>query len=174
LWQQPKSTKNFIKLVIRLKVIEYIEHLRDKINRNECIYCEKIFTDRITLMDHMRKKNHKEVNPKNNYYDKVFLFEFFNFLFSFILLIIWNLVNVGLMFWLRILRFYCFTLLCCNLCFRTQCHHFWTQMMKKKIRGKNLKFFTFFYIKELNFLSKIIWMKIYLVCVCFAILQTLN
>ncbi|CAK5012968.1 unnamed protein product [Meloidogyne enterolobii] len=52
------------------KVIEYIEHLRDKMTRNECIYCEKTFADRITLMDHMRKKNHKEVNPKNNYYDK--------------------------------------------------------------------------------------------------------
>uniref|UniRef100_A0A915MPC3 C2H2-type domain-containing protein n=1 Tax=Meloidogyne javanica TaxID=6303 RepID=A0A915MPC3_MELJA len=41
-------------------VIEYIEHLRDKMTRNECIYCEKTFADRITLMDHMRKKNHKE------------------------------------------------------------------------------------------------------------------
>jgi hypothetical protein len=54
-----------------LKVTEYIEHLREKIARNECIYCEKTFADRNTLMEHMRKKNHKEVNPKNNYYDKV-------------------------------------------------------------------------------------------------------
>ena len=53
---------------------EYIEHLREKIARHECIYCEKIFADRNTLMEHMRKKNHKEVNPKNNYYDKVYFF----------------------------------------------------------------------------------------------------
>ena len=95
---------------IWLKVIEYIEHLRDKIVRNECIYCEKVFADRITLMDHMRKKNHKEVNPKNNYYDKVFdllyFSDLFNFLFSFILSIIWNLVSVGLMFWLKTLKFF--------------------------------------------------------------------
>uniref|UniRef100_A0A914L3P9 C2H2-type domain-containing protein n=2 Tax=Meloidogyne incognita group TaxID=654580 RepID=A0A914L3P9_MELIC len=57
-------------------VIEYIEHLRDKMTRNECIYCEKTFADRITLMDHMRKKNHKEVNPKNNYYDKFYIINY--------------------------------------------------------------------------------------------------
>ncbi|KAL7079837.1 hypothetical protein ACQ4LE_000386 [Meloidogyne hapla] len=57
-------------------VIEYIEHLREKMTRNECIYCEKIFADRITLMDHMRKKNHKEVNPKNNYYDKFYIINY--------------------------------------------------------------------------------------------------
>lgn len=45
-----------------------MEHLKDKLQRNECIYCEKTFTDRPTLMEHMRKKNHREVNPKNHYY----------------------------------------------------------------------------------------------------------
>lgn len=57
-------------------VTEYIEHLREKINRNECIYCEKTFSDRNTLMEHMRKKNHKEVNPKNNYYDKFYIINY--------------------------------------------------------------------------------------------------
>ena len=53
--------------------------------RNECIYCEKTFADRITLMDHMRKKNHKEVNPKNNYYDKVGMFYLFSNYFFLVL-----------------------------------------------------------------------------------------
>jgi hypothetical protein len=43
-------------------VQEYIEHLREKMNRNECIYCEKTFADRNVLMEHMRKRNHREGN----------------------------------------------------------------------------------------------------------------
>lgn len=50
--------------------------------RNECLYCEKTFSDRIVLMDHMRKRNHREVNPKNNYYDKFYII---NYLVSFTL-----------------------------------------------------------------------------------------
>jgi len=57
-------------------VHEYIEHLREKLNRNECIYCEKTFSDRNVLMDHMRKRNHREVNPKNNYYDKFYIINY--------------------------------------------------------------------------------------------------
>ncbi|KAL3102216.1 hypothetical protein niasHS_003625 [Heterodera schachtii] len=57
-------------------VTEYIEHLREKLLRNECIYCEKTFADRNVLMEHMRKKNHREVNPKNNYYDKFYIINY--------------------------------------------------------------------------------------------------
>ncbi|KHN82741.1 Zinc finger protein [Toxocara canis] len=57
-------------------VQEYIEHLKEKLSRNECIYCEKTFSDRNTLMDHMRKRNHREVNPKNNYYDKFYIINY--------------------------------------------------------------------------------------------------
>uniref|UniRef100_A0A914CNH5 C2H2-type domain-containing protein n=1 Tax=Acrobeloides nanus TaxID=290746 RepID=A0A914CNH5_9BILA len=57
-------------------VHEYIDHLKEKLNRNECIYCEKTFTDRNILMDHMRKRNHREVNPKNNYYDKFYIINY--------------------------------------------------------------------------------------------------
>ncbi|VDM58828.1 unnamed protein product [Angiostrongylus costaricensis] len=57
-------------------VTEYIEHLKEKLQRNECIYCEKIFGDRNTLMDHMRKRNHREVNPKNHYYDKFYIINY--------------------------------------------------------------------------------------------------
>lgn len=57
-------------------VSEYIEHLREKLQRNECIYCEKTFSDRTVLMDHMRKRNHREVNPKNNYYDRFYIINY--------------------------------------------------------------------------------------------------
>ncbi|KAK0413968.1 hypothetical protein QR680_007085 [Steinernema hermaphroditum] len=57
-------------------VSEYIDHLKEKLVRNECIYCEKTFADRSTLMDHMRKRNHREVNPKNNYYDKFYIINY--------------------------------------------------------------------------------------------------
>lgn len=40
------------------------------------MYCEKVFSDRATLMDHMRKRNHREVNPKNNYYDKFYIINY--------------------------------------------------------------------------------------------------
>ncbi|KAK0418962.1 hypothetical protein QR680_013875 [Steinernema hermaphroditum] len=57
-------------------VNEYIEHLREKITRNQCICCEKKFGDRSGLMDHMRKRNHREVNPKNDYYDKFYIINY--------------------------------------------------------------------------------------------------
>jgi hypothetical protein len=57
-------------------VHEYIDHLKEKLQRNECIYCEKTFADRNVLMDHMRKRNHREVNPKNNYYDKFYIINY--------------------------------------------------------------------------------------------------
>lgn len=57
-------------------VTEYIEHLKEKLVRNECIYCEKTFADRNILMDHMRKRNHREVNPKNHYYDKFYIINY--------------------------------------------------------------------------------------------------
>uniref|UniRef100_A0A183C610 C2H2-type domain-containing protein n=1 Tax=Globodera pallida TaxID=36090 RepID=A0A183C610_GLOPA len=57
-------------------VTEYIEHLREILLRNECIYCEKTYADRNILMEHMRKKNHREVNPKNNYYDKFYIINY--------------------------------------------------------------------------------------------------
>ncbi|VDD95902.1 unnamed protein product [Enterobius vermicularis] len=43
---------------------------------NECIYCEKTYSDRNTLMEHMRKRNHREVNPKNHYYDKFYIINY--------------------------------------------------------------------------------------------------
>jgi hypothetical protein len=35
-----------------------------------CIYCEKTFKTRDVLKEHMRKKGHKKINPKNVAYDR--------------------------------------------------------------------------------------------------------
>ena len=35
-----------------------------------CLYCEGVFKDRITLKEHMRKKQHKKINPNNTEYDR--------------------------------------------------------------------------------------------------------
>jgi hypothetical protein len=57
-------------------VNEYLDYLRDQLTRNECIYCEKVFADRNVLMDHMRKRNHREVNPKNRWLDRFYVINY--------------------------------------------------------------------------------------------------
>uniref|UniRef100_A0AAG5DM27 C2H2-type domain-containing protein n=1 Tax=Anopheles atroparvus TaxID=41427 RepID=A0AAG5DM27_ANOAO len=54
-------------------VDELIETVQEKLNRLICLFCEKIFKDRPTLKEHMRKKGHKRINPDNHYYDRFFL-----------------------------------------------------------------------------------------------------
>ncbi|XP_052873151.1 zinc finger protein 277 [Anopheles cruzii] len=54
-------------------VDELIELVQDKLNRLICLFCEKVFKDRPTLKEHMRKKGHKRINPDNHYYDRFFL-----------------------------------------------------------------------------------------------------
>ncbi|XP_059225216.1 zinc finger protein 277 [Stomoxys calcitrans] len=55
----------------------YIDELLGKVQSNLenliCLYCEKVFKDRVTLKEHMRKKAHKRINPNNKTYDKYFL-----------------------------------------------------------------------------------------------------
>ncbi|XP_070161115.1 zinc finger protein 277 [Polyergus mexicanus] len=55
----------------------FIDELLNKIQNNIesliCIYCEKIFKDRIVLKEHMRKKFHKCINPYNKLYDKFYI-----------------------------------------------------------------------------------------------------
>ena len=59
--------------------------------RLECLFCEKSFKDRQTLKDHMRKKQHKKINPKNKEYDKYYII---NYLVRFSILsnIWWNVL----------------------------------------------------------------------------------
>lgn len=52
---------------------ELIDTVQHKLNALVCIFCEKVFRDRPTLKEHMRKKGHKRINPNNTGYDRFFL-----------------------------------------------------------------------------------------------------
>lgn len=55
---------------------EFLDLLQDKINKLQCLYCEKTFRDRIVLKEHMRKKQHRKINPKNKSYDKFYMINY--------------------------------------------------------------------------------------------------
>ncbi|XP_033152314.1 zinc finger protein 277 [Drosophila mauritiana] len=57
-------------------VDELLDQLEENLNRLMCLYCEKIFRDRPTLKEHMRKKGHKRINPNRREYDKYFLINY--------------------------------------------------------------------------------------------------
>lgn len=52
---------------------ELLNILEQKLNELVCIFCEKVFKSRDVLKEHMRKKNHKKINPRNSMYDKYYL-----------------------------------------------------------------------------------------------------
>lgn len=52
---------------------ELIDFIEEKLTSLICIYCEKVFKDRPTLKEHMRKKGHKRINPENKAYDRYFM-----------------------------------------------------------------------------------------------------
>ena len=52
---------------------ELHNELHDKMNKLLCLFCEKTFRDRHTLKEHMRKKQHKRINPQNRQYDKYYV-----------------------------------------------------------------------------------------------------
>lgn len=55
----------------------FIDELLDKIQQTVesliCLYCEKLFKDRVALKEHMRKKLHKRINPHNKAFDKFYI-----------------------------------------------------------------------------------------------------
>ncbi|KAK4878453.1 hypothetical protein RN001_010959 [Aquatica leii] len=53
-------------------VDDLLKQIEKKLNLLQCLYCEKTFTDRNVLKDHMRKKQHKRINPNNRFYDKYY------------------------------------------------------------------------------------------------------
>lgn len=55
---------------------ELIDDVQDKLNQLICLFCSKVFKDRPTLKEHMRKKGHKRINPDNKNYDKYYLINY--------------------------------------------------------------------------------------------------
>ncbi|XP_070395426.1 zinc finger protein 277 isoform X2 [Dermacentor albipictus] len=57
-------------------VEDFLDVLEDKLNKLQCLYCEKTFKDWQTLKEHMRKKQHKKINPHNRVYDKYYVINY--------------------------------------------------------------------------------------------------
>ncbi|XP_060052423.1 zinc finger protein 277 [Erinaceus europaeus] len=55
---------------------EFLCMLQKKLDNLQCLYCEKIFRDKNTLKDHMRKKQHRRINPKNREYDRFYVINY--------------------------------------------------------------------------------------------------
>ena len=58
---------------------EFVDLIEEKMETLVCVFCEKTFGNREILKEHMRKKGHKKVNPKNEKYDKFYLVNYLEF-----------------------------------------------------------------------------------------------
>ncbi|KAG2460034.1 ZN277 protein, partial [Polypterus senegalus] len=57
-------------------VSEFLTMLKKKLDNLQCLYCEKVFRDKNTLKDHMRKKQHRRINAKNKEYDRFYVINY--------------------------------------------------------------------------------------------------
>uniref|UniRef100_A0A3B5PTD7 Zinc finger protein 277 n=1 Tax=Xiphophorus maculatus TaxID=8083 RepID=A0A3B5PTD7_XIPMA len=55
---------------------EFLDMLQYKLDNLQCLYCEKIFRDKSTLKDHMRKKAHRRINANNHVYDRFYVINY--------------------------------------------------------------------------------------------------
>jgi len=55
---------------------EFIDLIKSRLDNFVCLFCEKEFKDWNILKDHMRKKGHKRIDPKNKEYDKYYLINY--------------------------------------------------------------------------------------------------
>jgi len=60
-------------------VSDLLDLLERRLNDLVCIFCEKIFKNRDVLKEHMRKKSHKKINPRNEAYDKFYIVNYLEF-----------------------------------------------------------------------------------------------
>ena len=58
---------------------DLLDLLERRLNDLVCIFCEKIFKNRDVLKEHMRKKSHKKINPRNEAYDKFYIINYLEF-----------------------------------------------------------------------------------------------
>ncbi len=58
---------------------EFYQKLQDRFDRFQCLYCEKIFYNKQILKEHMRKKQHKCINPANKEFDKYYIINYLEY-----------------------------------------------------------------------------------------------
>lgn len=52
---------------------DLIEKIETQFIQLKCLFCDRTFPERNVLKEHMRKKLHKRINPRNKEYDKYFI-----------------------------------------------------------------------------------------------------
>ena len=60
-------------------VNEFLDAVEEKLEQLVCLYCEGVFKSREVLKEHMRKKMHKKLNPKNKAWDRFYLVNYLEF-----------------------------------------------------------------------------------------------
>ncbi|PVV03831.1 hypothetical protein BB560_001699 [Smittium megazygosporum] len=57
-------------------VEKFLDILEKKLLNLKCIYCEREFMSQIALRNHMRKKKHFKISPKNHLYDQFYIINY--------------------------------------------------------------------------------------------------
>jgi len=60
-------------------VSKFLDLIEEKLENLICLYCEKVFKSREVLKEHMRKKQHKQLNPKNSMWDQFYIANYLEF-----------------------------------------------------------------------------------------------
>lgn len=55
---------------------EFLDMMKSKLDKCTCLFCEKEFKEWSILKDHMRKKGHKRLDPKNKEYDRFYVINY--------------------------------------------------------------------------------------------------
>ena len=55
---------------------EFVDMLQQRLDNMQCLYCEKTYKSTAVLKQHMRKKKHFKLNPKNNLYDRFYVMNY--------------------------------------------------------------------------------------------------
>jgi len=55
---------------------EFIDTMQDKLDNLVCLFCENQFEDNSKLKDHMKKKGHTGIDPKNTQYDRFYVINY--------------------------------------------------------------------------------------------------
>lgn len=62
-----------------VNVREFLDLIESKMEDLQCLMCENKFKDKVSLKEHMRKKIHRKINPKNKEYDKFYIINYLEF-----------------------------------------------------------------------------------------------
>lgn len=60
-------------------VSRFLDMIEEKLEALLCLHCEKVFKSRDVLKEHMRKKQHKQLNPRNRVWDQFYLVNYLEF-----------------------------------------------------------------------------------------------